>query len=300
MMKRAALTTQKQIFFVLVIFFYLLTSKAYAIYQNNHQTKVIAPSHVILGDPFLIKILNLDKKTGFTIEWLGKKIDFLENSSNNVQLILGSDVRRNLPGLKILSIYGKNFYIEKKIILKKRKLSITKIQVAKKYMNLSKLTLKRYLKEKKLLKKILSTFTPQKLYEPHFIPPINPFKITSPYGRCRIINGIKKSIHTGIDIKARPNTKVRAINSGKVLYCGDFLFSGKSIFIDHGQGIISMYFHLNKIIVKQGQMIKKGQIIGLSGSTGRVSGPHLHLGISIFGKMVDPEKLINNIVFQQF
>lgn len=293
-MKIVTLIKKQKIFFLCLILFFFILPIVSAWSQKSDQVRVVTPSHVVLGDPFLVKIFNLPAG-GFYIKWLGKKGSFSNSYGRDTTIILGSDIKRDTPGTKILTIYNNDFHITKKIVLKKRKITITKIQISHKYMNLSKLDLQRYEKERSILKKIFSHISPKKIYASDFASPVSPLKITSPYGRTRIINDIKRSIHTGIDIRAKKGTKIRAINFGKVLYTGDFMFSGKSIFIDHGQGIISMYFHLDNIWVTQGDFVKKGQVIGVSGSTGRVSGPHLHLGVAILGKMVNPEKLIKSL-----
>ena len=254
--------------------------------------KIIVPKNVIIGDPFELKIYSKKPPSNIQLYWLNRKLDLTRLNLDSVTIFLGSDIKKDKPGIKLLTIKYGNKKILKRIYLKKRKLSITRIQVPRKFSSLSKKDLNRYFREKKIVESVLFKVTKKRYYEKDFIPPILPLIISSPYGRVRIINNKNPSIHTGIDIKAKEGTPVKAINSGIVTLTMDQFFSGKSIYIDHGYGIVSMYFHLKKILVKQGQKVKKGQIIALSGKSGRVSGPHLHLGVSILGKMVDPEKLI--------
>ena len=108
------------------------------------------------------------------------------------------------------------------------------------------------------------------------------------FGARRFINGAPKNHHTGIDIKAPAGTPIAAPSDGRVLYTGRFSLSGNSVFIDHGTGICSMYFHLASFAVHSGQKVKRGDIIGTVGSTGRSTGPHLHWGVRINNKRVDP------------
>ena len=254
--------------------------------------KIIVPKNVIIGDPFELKIYSKKPPSNIQLYWLNRKLDLTRLNLDSVTIFLGSDIKKDKPGIKLLTIKYGNKKILKRIYLKKRKPSITRIQVPRKFSSLSKKDLKRYFREKRIVESVLFKVTKKRYYEKDFIPPILPFIISSPYGRVRIINNKNPSIHTGIDIKAKEGTPVKAINFGIVALTMDQFFSGKSIYIDHGYGIVSMYFHLKKILVKQGQKVKKGQIIALSGKSGRVSGPHLHLGVSILGKRVDPEKLI--------
>ena len=259
---------------------------------KKNSIKIIVPKNVVIGDPFELKIYFKKTPLHIQIFWLNRKLELTCLNHNTITIFLGSDIKRDKPGFKLLTIKYGNKKILKRIYLKKRKSSITRIQVPRKFSSLSKKDLKRYFREKRIVESVLFKVTKKRYYEKDFIPPILPFIISSPYGRVRIINNKNPSIHTGIDIKAKEGTPVKAINSGIVALTMDQFFSGKSIYIDHGYGIVSMYFHLKKILVKQGQKVKKGQIIALSGKSGRVSGPHLHLGVSILGKMVAPEKLI--------
>ena len=125
-----------------------------------------------------------------------------------------------------------------------------------------------------------------------FIYPLNT-AITSGFGTKRIYNDIVKSYHTGIDFKAKINTKVQASNSGIVKIASNRFYAGNSVIIDHGQGVYTCYFHLNKIFVSAGDFIQKGDIVGLSGNTGRSTGPHLHFATFVNGIQVNPVKLIS-------
>jgi murein DD-endopeptidase MepM/ murein hydrolase activator NlpD len=124
---------------------------------------------------------------------------------------------------------------------------------------------------------------------------INPLEgeIITPFGVRRIINNVSKSPHTGIDVAGEKGAKIRAPNSGVVVLVDKQFFSGTSVVLDHGQGIYTMFFHLSKVLVKPGQMVRKGDVIALVGSTGRATGPHLHWGVRIQGARVDPLELVH-------
>jgi len=113
------------------------------------------------------------------------------------------------------------------------------------------------------------------------------------FGGQRIMNGIKKNPHQGWDIAAPEGTKVKAPEAGHVtLADGPFFYSGNMVIVEHGQNLSTIYAHLNKILVKKGETVKKGQVIGLVGKTGRVTGPHLHFGASLNGVRFDARSLI--------
>jgi hypothetical protein len=132
---------------------------------------------------------------------------------------------------------------------------------------------------------------PRRLWGAPFVAPL-PVEISSPFGYRRVINGKPRAPHTGVDLRAPTGTEVSAANDGRVVLVGDFFFNGKSVVLDHGAGIYTMYFHLSEIKVEHGAAVRKGDVIALSGMSGRVTGPHLHWGARLNGARVDPLELV--------
>ena len=124
-------------------------------------------------------------------------------------------------------------------------------------------------------------------------------KITSAFGNARIYNGKTKSYHSGTDFRASVGTEIKASNNGVVALVMDRFYLGKVIYIDHGRGAYSYYSHMSKSYVAKGEKVKKGEILGLSGKTGRVTGPHLHYAFRLYNTTVDPlqyHQLYNKIL----
>jgi murein DD-endopeptidase MepM/ murein hydrolase activator NlpD len=113
--------------------------------------------------------------------------------------------------------------------------------------------------------------------------------LSSRFGLRRIFNGQPRNPHAGLDIAIPTGTQVMSAANGKVIDTGDYFFNGNTVFVDHGQGLITMYCHLSEINVNVGDIVSKGQPLALSGMTGRVSGPHLHWSVIMNGTMIDPE-----------
>ncbi|HZX49401.1 MAG TPA: M23 family metallopeptidase, partial [Nitrospirota bacterium] len=113
------------------------------------------------------------------------------------------------------------------------------------------------------------------------------------FGLRRIINGEQKSPHTGVDVDAPEGAPVQASNSGRAIFTDDQFFSGKTLIIDHGLGLFTMYFHLSEILVTDGANVIKGDIVASVGKTGRATGPHLHWGVRLNGARINPLALIN-------
>ncbi len=113
-------------------------------------------------------------------------------------------------------------------------------------------------------------------------------RLTGNFGLRRIINGLERMPHAGIDVAVPVGTPVRAAGSGVVVETGDYFFNGNSVYLDHGQGLVTLYCHLDRVDVKPGERVAAGQRLGLSGNTGRSSGPHLHWTVLANGTAVDP------------
>ena len=176
------------------------------------------------------------------------------------------------------------------IVVKEGNYKSELIKVNKSKIDLNKKDKKRAKLEYQEAIKIYKSQSKKLLWEEDFIMPLNT-EITSEFGTKRVYNSKFKSYHSGIDFKANIRTPIIASNDGIVKLNKNRFYAGNSIIIDHGQGIFTCYFHLNKIFVKKGEKVKKGQIIGLSGKTGRVTGPHLHFATRIHGIIVEPKKL---------
>ena len=120
-------------------------------------------------------------------------------------------------------------------------------------------------------------------------------RVSSIFGLRRFFNQQPRRPHSGLDIAAPEGTPIKAVESGKVIEADDFFFSGNVVYIDHGQGLISMYAHMHSMAVKPGQQVKRGDIIGTVGQTGRVTGAHLHLGILANQTLIDPVLLLPDL-----
>ena len=135
----------------------------------------------------------------------------------------------------------------------------------------------------------------KRLWNPPFIRPVPHEASASSFGRRRIINGTPRAPHSGLDLSSPAGTEVLAANHGRVALAGHFYFAGGSVVLDHGGALFTMYFHLSEIRVGEGAVVGKGDVLGLSGASGRVTGAHLHWGARLANARVDPLDLLRKI-----
>ena len=185
---------------------------------------------------------------------------------------------------------GEKFF-EIKFVVKERVYLAEKLKVDPKKIKLSPEAEKRVAEEQVVLNKIYQSSIPDFLFTESFGQPMDSV-VTSVYGTKRVYNKQKKGQHLGIDYRAAIGDKVPASNAGKIVFSGDLFYTGWTVIIDHGMDIFTVYGHLSKTLVVQGDIVKRGDLIGLSGNTGRTSGPHLHWGTKVQGQYIDGFVLI--------
>jgi murein DD-endopeptidase MepM/ murein hydrolase activator NlpD len=166
------------------------------------------------------------------------------------------------------------------------------IEVEMKRVALSKKDQARVDKERKILDAIYGQSSNAPRFGEPFVAPLDS-KLTSIYGTKRVFNHHAQTQHLGTDFRAETGTNVISSNDGEVVFAGDLFYSGNTVLVDHGLEIFVMYGHLSKLSCKAGDLVKKGDLLGLSGATGRVSGPHLHWGVKISGEWVDGFSLVD-------
>jgi murein DD-endopeptidase MepM/ murein hydrolase activator NlpD len=262
-------------------------------------SKVTAPKtiEVLQGE---IAELRIAARGVTAIEgWLGNEpVHFFPAAADAYAALIGADVEAK-PGvakLLIRAVAADGVTTERQIQIRIKAKDFKKesFTVAAEFDQFTPELLERIRREQEQFARAYAASEPQRRWEPPFIPPV-PIEITSPFGYRRVINGTPRAPHTGTDLKAAAGTEIVATNHGRVALTGDFYFAGKSVVVDHGAGLLTMYFHLSEIKVEQGAEVRKGEVIALSGMTGRVTGPHLHWGARAGGARVDPLQLIEKL-----
>jgi murein DD-endopeptidase MepM/ murein hydrolase activator NlpD len=184
---------------------------------------------------------------------------------------------------------GATVVIRGAVIVEKGAFGIQTLSLPESQVDLDAETVQRVKTEQSVMLAAMEPVTPR-LWDGSFVIPTDG-KVQQSFGRRRVINGQPRNPHTGEDISAPQGAAVATINHGTVRLVADQFFSGKSVVIDHGLGLYSMYFHLSQVSVRVGDRVATGQIIGEVGATGRASGPHLHWGVRLNGARINPLSL---------
>jgi murein DD-endopeptidase MepM/ murein hydrolase activator NlpD len=165
--------------------------------------------------------------------------------------------------------------------------AVQQLKVPPNQVNLSPEDEARVTRETEKVRAALDAFTTKAPSTLRLEQPV-PGRRSSSFGLRRVFNGESRNPHSGMDIAAPTGTPVKAPLAGRVVDVGSYFFNGNNVIVDHGMGLVTMYCHLSKIRVEVGQELKRGEVLGEVGATGRVTGPHLHWGVSLNGAMVDP------------
>ena len=253
------------------------------------------------GEVLLVTIPIRDRPDRVEGQFLKRRLTFFPVTEQTYAGLLGLDMQ-DRPGryeLTIEIVYPQR--TERRslsVLVMKEEYPEQRLTLPSKMVDLDKKTLARVETESKAVHEAFAGFVPHPLWKGRFMEPVQG-KISGRFGSRRVINGQPRKPHSGEDIAAPEGTPVLAMNDGMVRLTADHFFSGKGVIVDHGLGLFSMYFHLSSVDVKHGQVVKKGQVIGKVGATGRATGPHLHWGVRLNGSRVDPYSLLELSVDSQ-
>lgn len=173
-----------------------------------------------------------------------------------------------------------------------------KLRVKPKFVTLGVAQKKQIARDRVVINRAYARKTLSKLWDPPAVMPIES-DVTSVFGTSRVFNGKKETVHFGTDLRAPTGTPILAPMTGQVAVARFLFYTGNTVILDHGYGLFTIYGHMSKLNVKEGELVKKGSVMGLSGMTGRASGPHLHWGVNLHGTKVDPLVLVQALKQRQ-
>jgi murein DD-endopeptidase MepM/ murein hydrolase activator NlpD len=250
------------------------------------------------GNAVRLSIPNEPGISAVDIQWQKKNIPYVHVGSEWVAVIgVDLDVKAgSYPATIRVTKKGANGAITEKriltVVVKAVKYPTTQLKVPDEYVDLSPENTERALREQKELEEIHGTISREAYWKDPFVVPIAGETGTN-FGHRRVFNGQARAPHAGADLHAATGTPIHSTNRGRVVLAKDLFFTGNTVIVDHGLGIYSLYAHLSRIDVEVGSIVDRNQVLGLSGATGRVTGPHLHWGIKVQNARVDPFSLVN-------
>jgi hypothetical protein len=248
-----------------------------------------------LGGAVQLRFPNEPGVAAVEAEWQQKKVPFVRVKDEWISLI-GVDLDVKPGEYKVDVSYKFNDgHVEKRdemIAVQPTEYPTTQLTVEEKYVELNPKDLARANREAKEINTIYASTMKEMLWTTPFTIPIPGETSGRNFGHRRVFNGEPRAPHNGADLRAAKGTPIHSSNRGRVVLAKNLFFTGNTVIVDHGLGVILLYAHLSRIDVKVGQIVENGQVLGLSGATGRVTGPHLHWGLRIQGARVDPFALV--------
>lgn len=253
------------------------------------------PTRLVNGSPCLFEVHPGVELKSMTGSWLGHTLSFEPNASRTSWTALAGIGLETKPGIYFLELQGEKAQAEPFTARQGVRIGYAvypsiALRVPSEFTAPTAEIVKRIEEESAFKKKIFETISPARLWSGSFTAPVGT-AISDRFGTQRKFNGVLKSVHQGLDFHAHTGTPVAAANSGKVVVARNLFGEGNCVMIDHGQGLLTIYMHLSEFKVHEGDTVTRGQIVGLSGGTGRATGPHLHMGVRWQGVYVDPAAL---------
>ena len=255
------------------------------------------PTRLVNGSPVVFRVTSLQGLKSLSGKWLEHEVFFSPDPRGKVWYGIAGASLETRAGkypldLKGVTANGKELSLQKRIAVGRGKYHSIVASVPKQYTEPNAEQLQRIDQDKTLKQHTFARVTPEREWTGDFHPPVKA-QISDVFGTSRTFNGRVQSVHQGLDYAVPEGTPVAALNSGTVLLAQGLFFEGNCVVLDHGQGLLTLYLHLSKIEVKEGEHITSGQKIGLSGGSGRATGPHLHVAVRWQGIYLNPATLLS-------
>jgi murein DD-endopeptidase MepM/ murein hydrolase activator NlpD len=255
------------------------------------------PKRVANGSPLLLQVSSPQRLESLSGKWLEHEVFFSFDTPSKIWRGLAGVNLESKPGKYVLTLVGKTtdgteILSEQTIPVGKAKYRQIAVTVPKQYTEPSPEQLREIDQDKAIKQRVFGQVSPERDWAGTFLPPVNA-PISDVFGTARVFNGNVQSVHQGLDFGVPAGTPVSALNAGTVLLAQKLFFEGSCVVLDHGQGLLTIYMHLSEIQVKEGERVKRGQQIALSGGSGRATGPHLHVAVRWEGIYLDPAILLN-------
>jgi murein DD-endopeptidase MepM/ murein hydrolase activator NlpD len=253
------------------------------------------PATVLNGSPVLLEITPPTRLKMLRATWLGHDLAFEPEGGKKWMVLAGVSLETKAGEypLKVsaVSATGKDIHFEQNIKIGAGKYPTVELRVSKQFTEPNPEQQQEIKKDQGIKQEAFSKVSAEREWSGAFAAPVSA-ETSDVFGTRRVFNGATKSVHQGLDYRVGPGTPISAVNSGTVILAQPLYFEGNCVVIDHGQGLLSLYLHLSELKVKAGDHVDRGTEIGLSGASGRATGPHLHLAVRWQGVYLNPAVLL--------
>jgi len=255
------------------------------------------PVRAVNGAPILFRVTTPMPVRALSGKWLGHEIYFSFDEGQKAWFALAGASLETKPGLYPIELSGETaagtpIIYQQGISVQHQRYPRAILKVPGRYTAPSPEELHQIEHDKEIKAQAFQTLSADREWKGYFARPVQA-EISDVFGVQRVFNGKVQSTHQGLDFRVPPGTPVAAVNRGRILLARPLFFEGNCVVIDHGQGLLTLYLHLSKFLVKEGNAVERGQPIALSGGTGRATGPHLHLAVRWQGVYLNPAGLLS-------
>jgi len=303
-MRQSVFHSAAMVVFMLLVLNANLSAETATHSTANNWAVVSQPARLVDGSPVLFRVTTPKPVRTLSGNWLGHDIEFSFDAGHKVWFALAGVSLETKPGTYPLQLHTETsgagpsgqsaaatISFEKNIRVENQRYPRVLLKVPGRYTAPSPDDQREIEEDKATKAEAFKTLSADREWSGSFAAPVNA-EISDLFGVQRVFNGSVQSTHQGLDFRVPGGTSVAAVNRGRVILARALFFEGNCVVIDHGQGLLTLYLHLSKFLVKEGDDVDKGQPIGLSGGTGRATGPHLHLAVRWQGVYLDPQTLL--------
>ena len=284
-------------FLVMALFLALAVAPQRGAAAESGPAWITVPESVAIGEPFLVSAGG-DGVGKVMVHWMDQTLELTPGMygqpRGSCAVLLPVALKETKKSLPLEVSVVRDGKVEKRafsIAIEKKEYPVQRLQVAPKFVTPPASEQARIKRERQEISKTISTVTPHRHWQARFDRPV-PGVVTSEYGLRREFNGQKRNPHMGLDLDGAKGDPIVAAESGTVVLVGDHYYGGKTVIVDHGLGVFTLYLHMSDFAVNKGQKVSRGTTIGYVGSTGRVTGPHLHLSLNVLGQSVNPTSVL--------
>jgi murein DD-endopeptidase MepM/ murein hydrolase activator NlpD len=254
------------------------------------------PSQLVNGSPIVFEVAAPVHLKSLSGKWLDHEVYFafdphIKKWYGIAGVSLETKDGTYLATLIGITSRGTELSFERKIAVGRASYPSIAVTVPKQFTEPSAEQLQKIAEDKTLKQDVFNRVNPLREWSGKFAAPANA-RTSDVFGTQRTFNGQVQSTHQGLDYAVPEGTPVAALNSGTVLVARPMFFEGNCVVLDHGQGLLTIYMHLSEFKIKEGEHVARGEIVGLSGGTGRATGPHLHVAVRWEGMYLDPAILL--------